>query len=489
MKENTGAIHAQMPVDVATFLLNEKRQDIHKIEMRFKVNVLLIPNIHLETPNYEMERLRSDSEKLELATPSYEMVNRPVEEVTAKAAEVESKPSRPEPLVKGITPAQPAPMAADPLPERHRATAVGQPAIPAPSLWKRFMNMFSAEPAPASQPIAEARPAKRDARNDRGERNERGGRGGRGGGGDGDRKRGERKERSPQPGQERGDRNDRPPRNDGRKPNESRADRAVEAKEPRGPETPTQKPRQQQPNKPALEARPLEAGEEGEGRGRRRRGRGGRGGRDGREGREEHGGTTPAASPLNAQQPAAPAIPAAPAAAVAQAEFAMPALSQADGNAAVSTAAVNSASVAAVVSAQDPAPGTVPAAGDTPHVTSERVALAAVPVPAAVRAPITTAPSFTPAAPAPVDQIADDQPSVPRQPRQRPRQSESNMDSAPLVFIETAADKLQSVAATVQEEEAPRHRTPRPRKPRDIVNEPLVFVETQPVSKPDQTTL
>ena len=66
MKESTGAVHAQVPVDVATFLLNEKRQDIHKIEVRFKVNVLLIPNIHLETPNYEVERLRPDSEKIDL---------------------------------------------------------------------------------------------------------------------------------------------------------------------------------------------------------------------------------------------------------------------------------------------------------------------------------------------------------------------------------------------------------------------------------------
>src|ERR1700716_815410 len=48
MKENTAQVVAQMPVDVATFLLNEKRQDIHTIEARFKVNVLLVPNTYLE---------------------------------------------------------------------------------------------------------------------------------------------------------------------------------------------------------------------------------------------------------------------------------------------------------------------------------------------------------------------------------------------------------------------------------------------------------
>src|SRR5437660_3259711 len=56
MKENTGAVHAQVPVDVATYLLNEKRAEFHSIESRLKVNVVLIPNIHLETPNYTVTR-------------------------------------------------------------------------------------------------------------------------------------------------------------------------------------------------------------------------------------------------------------------------------------------------------------------------------------------------------------------------------------------------------------------------------------------------
>ena len=50
MKDNTAQVVAQVPVDVATFLLNEKRTDVMTIESRFKVNVLLVPNRHLETP-------------------------------------------------------------------------------------------------------------------------------------------------------------------------------------------------------------------------------------------------------------------------------------------------------------------------------------------------------------------------------------------------------------------------------------------------------
>jgi ribonuclease E len=60
MKENTGAVHVQVPVDVATFLLNEKRPDIQAIELRHKVTILLIPNVHLETPAHTITRLRHD---------------------------------------------------------------------------------------------------------------------------------------------------------------------------------------------------------------------------------------------------------------------------------------------------------------------------------------------------------------------------------------------------------------------------------------------
>ena len=78
MKENTAQVVAQMPVDVATFLLNEKRQDVLTIETRFKVNVLLVPNRHLETPNYTIERLRhEDLNQAEPLPLSFDMVKQP----------------------------------------------------------------------------------------------------------------------------------------------------------------------------------------------------------------------------------------------------------------------------------------------------------------------------------------------------------------------------------------------------------------------------
>lgn len=107
MKENTAAVHAQVPVDVATFLLNEKRADITKMEARLKVNLVLIPNKHLETPHHHIERLRHDDPRLEETKTSFELAEAPATDLTWQPREHEIK-ARPEALVKGITPAQPA---------------------------------------------------------------------------------------------------------------------------------------------------------------------------------------------------------------------------------------------------------------------------------------------------------------------------------------------------------------------------------------------
>ena len=110
MKENTSALHVQLPVDVATYLLNEKRAEIHNIEARLKVNIILIPNIYLETPNYKINRLRHEDIKSTELQASYEMVEKVAEEIALPSTSQESKVSRPQAAVSGITPTQPAPI-------------------------------------------------------------------------------------------------------------------------------------------------------------------------------------------------------------------------------------------------------------------------------------------------------------------------------------------------------------------------------------------
>src|SRR5690625_4824237 len=60
MKENTDKVLVQLPVDVATFLLNEQRPALSVIEERHNVQAILVPNQHLETPSYEVRRIRQD---------------------------------------------------------------------------------------------------------------------------------------------------------------------------------------------------------------------------------------------------------------------------------------------------------------------------------------------------------------------------------------------------------------------------------------------
>ncbi|OYW35353.1 MAG: ribonuclease E/G, partial [Hydrogenophilales bacterium 12-61-10] len=111
MKDSTGAIHVQLPVDVATFLLNEKRVDIYTIESRLKVNVVLIPNIHMETPHYTMTRLRHDElNQRDTAEPSYKMATLPEAESGYQAVQAPA-PIRQEAAVKSIAPPKPVPAA------------------------------------------------------------------------------------------------------------------------------------------------------------------------------------------------------------------------------------------------------------------------------------------------------------------------------------------------------------------------------------------
>ena len=111
MKDGTAAIHAQLPVEVATYLLNEKRSDVSSIETRLNVTLTLIPNKNLETPHHIIERIRNDDERLESEEPSFKQVQTE-ESPTLTPQRAQETTSRPKALVKGITPAQPAPGAA-----------------------------------------------------------------------------------------------------------------------------------------------------------------------------------------------------------------------------------------------------------------------------------------------------------------------------------------------------------------------------------------
>ena len=185
MKENTAAIHTQVPVEVAAFLLNEKRAEVIKIETRFKVNVLMVPNKHLETPHYKLERLRHDDPRLDDQKASYVMAEEAAREletdttVSRKDADVKV---RPEAAVKGITPTQPAPIS-QPRPARTEKVATESSG----GFFGFIKRIFSSSPAVEEKPAPS---------NNRGRNQGRNGNGGNGGDRNrGRNRRGERAER------------------------------------------------------------------------------------------------------------------------------------------------------------------------------------------------------------------------------------------------------------------------------------------------------
>lgn len=290
MKENTGAINAQVPVDVATFLLNEKRVDLQLVEARHRVSIMLIPNVHLETPNYTVTRMRHDDlNKTEPLPASYNLVDAPTEEQKAVAGTSEPVAPRPEAVVKAITPQQPAPV---PVPREMRQEPQPQPKtaqVEKASIIGKMFGWFKRKPAQEAAVADAARPvAAHGPRRDRHERADREGA-----------RRGREERTMQQGGQRQGQR-------DGGR---HRAEQ--QRQEPRRQDPPQQQRQHPPRDQKQAESRPpsqtqqpgREHGEQREGRGRRRR----RGGRDRHEQRQVEGGGQPDRIPQAQREPDRPA--------------------------------------------------------------------------------------------------------------------------------------------------------------------------------------
>jgi len=137
MKDKTGRVVVQLPVKVATFLLNEKREVIRAIEQRHRIGVMLIPNESLETPHFKLNRLRMD-ELPEAQQVSYALAEDYEEQYEARVSATPTEPNE-EPAVKGVAPATPAPQ--PPVP-------VNKPEAN-PSFFRWLWGNLFGQPAPA----------------------------------------------------------------------------------------------------------------------------------------------------------------------------------------------------------------------------------------------------------------------------------------------------------------------------------------------------
>lgn len=108
-KERTAKVIAELPVDVATFLLNEKRSWIQSIETVAEVELLLVANPSLETPNYTLRRVRDDQTLLSENSGASYTLTTPEGDMLEEALKLSSKKTTEKPAVSGIRPDTPAP--------------------------------------------------------------------------------------------------------------------------------------------------------------------------------------------------------------------------------------------------------------------------------------------------------------------------------------------------------------------------------------------
>ncbi len=246
IKENTAQVEAQVPTDVAAFLLNEKRKAIRIIEQRHKVEVYVIPHPHMETPNYTVVRHRKDDV---ITEASYTLAERP--EPTLYEPRKLERQQGDKPVLQGLSAAAPAvekdvkvekpAERAAPKPKRQPKVEAKQEAKPSllSRLGAAIKGLFASESKEEEAKPKEKRGERGGQRRQRGERGDRAERGERGDRQDRNRRGRKRSDRPEQDEQGKVDANKERRRNR----RDRRTDRAEEA------------PRQERAAKPVKEGR------------------------------------------------------------------------------------------------------------------------------------------------------------------------------------------------------------------------------------------
>ncbi|PPT42292.1 ribonuclease E/G [Xanthomonas arboricola] len=199
MKENTGQVLVQAPVEIANYLLNEKRSALREIEQRHESPIIIVADEQLHTPHYEVTRLRENELGEDSGKPSYQRGTPrklPVHALTkaqlnipAAPAVTSIKPSQPAPLREEA----PAPVAAAPAPAPVAPLPLPAPVTGVVGWLKRiFGGVEPVAPAPESTQRPRQNDAGRTSRNERGDRGgqRRDGRDARNGGNGGNQHRG-----------------------------------------------------------------------------------------------------------------------------------------------------------------------------------------------------------------------------------------------------------------------------------------------------------
>ncbi|MFD2166533.1 ribonuclease E [Thalassotalea euphylliae] len=162
IKENTAHVQAQVPVPVATYLLNEKRRSVMHIEKHHGVKVLIIPNPNMHTPQYEVLRVRQD-ETVDEASYDTELKQAEVEEAVMPKFNKEAA-KRDEPVIQGMT--APKRTASQPVKSKNTPEKQKEEKGIVASFFSWLGGLFSSEePKQEEKPKQRQRGGRRDNQN------------------------------------------------------------------------------------------------------------------------------------------------------------------------------------------------------------------------------------------------------------------------------------------------------------------------------------
>lgn len=145
-KERSSEIRAITPVNVATYILNEKRKAIATIEANSKARIVIIPNEDMVTPHYEVKRLREDNNE-EFET-SYKIVGNLNDDTSL--IETAKPIALAQPAVQLLPPSQPAPTPAPKVAEK-KASSTSEPGLIS-KIITAIKALFAGEPEPKPEP-------------------------------------------------------------------------------------------------------------------------------------------------------------------------------------------------------------------------------------------------------------------------------------------------------------------------------------------------
>lgn len=240
MKDNTGQVLVQAPVEIANYLLNEKRRALAGIEKRHGAPIVIVADDQLHTPHYEVTRLRENELGEESGRPSYQRgTPRKLATIALTKANLNVPPAA---AVTNVRPAQPAPVRE---PREQAPPAPVEPMRAQPQgvgLWGRILGFFgSGEPTLPAQPQSRRKPQGDKGRGERPERNDRNQERG-----ERNNRRGGRNQRKQDQKQERGNRQDKQERQEKLREEsrqESRPEQGQKQKQPKA----QRQPRSEQP--------------------------------------------------------------------------------------------------------------------------------------------------------------------------------------------------------------------------------------------------